>query len=94
MPQQALFLMNSPFAAEQAAAVAARPDVTSATEPGERVRRLYRVVLAREPTDEEVTLAKEFVAAAGESEPAGGQLGPWELFAQVLLMSDEFAFVD
>ncbi|OWK47071.1 PSD1 and planctomycete cytochrome C domain-containing protein [Fimbriiglobus ruber] len=92
VPQQALFLMNSPFMAEQARAVAARADVVGVTEPGERVIQTYRAVLGRNPTGEEVNRAKAFVAAA--EKPAAGQLGPWELLSQVLLMSNEFAFVD
>ncbi len=94
VPQQALFLMNSPFVADLARAVAARPEVYWAFGPGERVRRMYRAVLARDPTAGEVALAEQFVASVSGAKPAAGQLGPWELLAQVLLMSDEFAFVD
>ena len=72
----------------------ARPDVAWTFTADERVRRIYRAVLSRDPSADEVTLATEFVAAAGKSKPAAGQLGPWELFAQVLLLSNEFAFVD
>ncbi len=94
VPQQALYLMNSPFVAEQAKAVAARRDVAWAFTADEKVRRIYRAVLGRDPTPEESALAKEFVASARLAKPAAGQLGPWELFAQVLLLSNEFAFVD
>jgi hypothetical protein len=94
VPQQALFLMNSPFVADQARAVAARRDVVWALTAGERMRRTYRAVLGRDPTPDELALAKEFVASAGEVNPTAGRLAPWELFAQVLMMSDEFAFVD
>jgi mono/diheme cytochrome c family protein len=94
VPQQALFLMNSPFAAEQAKAVAARREVAWAFTADERVKRIYRAVLGRNPTADELTLATEFLATAGKSKPVTGQLGPWELFAQVLLLSNEFAFVD
>ena len=37
VPQQALFLMNSPFAVQQAKAVAARPEVSGVSEPAVRV---------------------------------------------------------
>ncbi|MEY2881176.1 MAG: hypothetical protein RLZZ15_3556, partial [Verrucomicrobiota bacterium] len=44
VPQQALFMMNSPFAVEQARALAAKTG--SAPGPSDRVRLLYRVALA------------------------------------------------
>jgi hypothetical protein len=39
-------------------------------------------------------LAKQFLAATAGARPTAQQLGPWELLAQVLLLSNEFAFVD
>jgi len=42
VPQQALFMMNSPFAVNQAKALAARPDVAEEKEPGKRVEKMYR----------------------------------------------------
>ncbi len=86
VPQQALYLMNSPFVIEQARAVSRRPELSWPMPTAERVRRLYAVTLARQPSPEEAALAAEFVA----STPAK----PWELLAQVLLCSNEFAFVD
>jgi hypothetical protein len=86
VPQQALFLMNSPFVLEQARAVAARPDIARPMADALRVHHLYRAVLARDATPEEVNAALAFVDATPEK--------PWELLAQVLLCSNEFAFVD
>ena len=66
-PQQALFLMNSPFAIEQTSQLAARSEKPNASPPGaaaERVRRinrLFRCTLAREPSIDELTDALEFV---------------------------------
>ena len=94
VPQQALFLMNSPFVAEQAKAVAARPEVKSAEDDAARVKAVYRAVLGRNPTKEEADLAAEFLDSATEVKPAANQLGAMEQFAQVLLLSNEFAFVD
>ena len=98
VPQQALFLMNSPFVAEQAKAVVARPGVASAKTTDERITRLYRAVLGRGPTSEDLAIGREFVAepdgwlerAAGAAKP----FGVWAQYAQVLLLSNEFAFVD
>jgi hypothetical protein len=85
VPQQALFLLNSPFVVEQSKALAAR---TTGSGP-ERVKAIYRLALGRNPTREESALAVEFVGSMPASE-----FGPWEQLAQVLLLSNEFAFVD
>ena len=81
VPQQALWLMNGPFAQQQAKAVA---DHTAAADG--RAAAVYRAVLARDPTPAEAEQATAFVQAAS----ARG----WELLAQALLMSNEFAFID
>jgi hypothetical protein len=88
VPQQALFLMNAPFVIEQAKALAAR---TTATEPATRVGELYRLVYARPPGTDEVTVALTFIQTPP---PDGTKLDPWQQLAQVLLLSNEFAFVD
>ncbi|MBI4585882.1 MAG: DUF1553 domain-containing protein, partial [Planctomycetes bacterium] len=92
VPQQALFLMNSPFAFEQAKRLAARPEAAAKEKPEERIGALYRLALGRAPAEEEVELGLKFL----KSEPAAGEakLSPWERYAQVLLMSNEFSFLD
>jgi hypothetical protein len=90
VPQQALFLMNSPFVIEQAKAFAARPDVAKLATTEERIDRMYRLACGRPPVAEEIALAKRFLATAGTA----NKLSPWELYAQVLLLANEFAFVD
>ncbi len=87
VPQQALFLMNSPFAIEQARALAARTEGDSA----KRIEEMYRIVYGRKPTSEEASAALAFVNAPVEGV---AKLSPWEQLAQVLLASNEFAFVD
>ena len=90
VPQQALFLMNSPFVIEQAKAVVGRKEVAEAGTDEAKITRLYRIILGRDPTVGELNLGREFVETAA----AGVALGPWEQYAQVLLVSNEFAFVD
>jgi hypothetical protein len=89
VPPQALYLLNSPFVAEHARAAAARPEVAGAESDGEKVGALYRAILGRSPTAEERALGLEFVAGGGK-----GDFGPWPQLAQVLMLSNEFAFVD
>jgi hypothetical protein len=87
--QQALFLMNSPFVTEQARALAARSEV-AATSPEDKIGVLYRLALARSPSSEELQLALEFVR--GDDPKAA--FGKWPQLAQILLLSNAFAFVD
>ncbi len=91
VPQQALFLLNSPFVTEQAKALVNRPEVIAAKSTDEKVIRIYRAVLNRNPTPDEMGLGRAFVGSGGKSD---GAFGPWEQYAQVLLLSNEFAFVD
>jgi cytochrome c553 len=86
VPQQSLFLMNSPFVQEQAKALAARTEGTTAEA---RIDRLHRLVYGRPAEPDEVALGVEYV-----SRPASGTLTAWEQYAQVLLLANEFAFVD
>jgi hypothetical protein len=90
VPQQALFLMNSPFVQEQARALAKRTE--GAATPAERVALLYRLAYGRRPTGEESALGLGFVSAPRPTD--AGSLGAWEEYAQVLLLGNEFAFAD
>lgn len=93
VPQQALFLMNSPFAIERARRLVQRLDAEEVTEPSMRVRRLYQLAYGREPEPFEIERAIAFLTAA-QADREGTGLGAWEQFAQVLLMSNEFVFVE
>ncbi len=75
VPQQALFLLNSPFAIEQARAVLARPEVARETTPAQRIRTLYRTLYQREPDKDELALAEKFVSGPQEGEVAGPMAG-------------------
>lgn len=60
VPQQALFFLNSPFVAEQAHALAARPGFLALDGP-HRVRALYLRLYGREPSAEEVSMGLDYV---------------------------------
>jgi hypothetical protein len=64
VPQQALFLMNSPFVVERARALSRRPDLPPADAAADRIHALHRLVYQREPTAGEVHRALEFLASA------------------------------
>ena len=60
VPQQALFLMNSPFVVEQAKKLGERLESKNATEDA-KIQRLYRIAFQRSPQPDELTLTKEFL---------------------------------
>jgi hypothetical protein len=93
VPQQALYLMNSPFVLQQSDALIGRSEVGAAGEPQRRIALLYELVYAREPSTAEIKLGLEFIkrdSAAGKSPRAAC----WKEYAQVLIMANEFAFID
>jgi hypothetical protein len=96
VPQQALFGLNSPFVLEQARALAALPEVQLAPTAAAKVDALYRRALGRAPDTDERRTALGFIAAAleGQKGDEKSQLGAWEQYAQVLLLTNEALFVD
>ena len=79
VPPHRLFLMNSPFVAERAAALGKRLTGTDA----EKVGQAYRILYSREPDGTELKLGLQFLAQ-----------GDWVQYARVLLGSNEFLFVN
>ncbi len=98
-PGQALFLMNSSFAHEQAERFAERIRGEARTVP-DRIDRAYRVALGRPVRDEELSLAAEYIERCGAELAAGGKEArdverlAWASFLRVLLSSNEFAVLD
>jgi hypothetical protein len=78
-PFQQLFVMNSPFLRDQAAALA--KSVAREADNHAKVRVLYRKVLARDPTSHELELASEYLAGSTLTE-----------FAQALLCTNEVIY--
>lgn len=76
VPQQALFLMNSPFVLQQAQALALRDDLKKLTSDDARIRFLYETIYQRRPDADETAMAKAFLAApavsSAESTPDAG----------------------
>jgi hypothetical protein len=91
VPPQALFLMNSPFAIEQAKHFANRPDVAWLVGDDKRIDRMYRLAYGRPAQADEIELGLAFLTAAKDGK---AKLTPREQYAQVLLLANEFAFVD
>ncbi len=72
VPQQALFLMNSPFVVEQARGLANRPEIKTAPTELQRVRSLYQLAFQRDPTAAEIELARQFTDVKAQASAASG----------------------
>jgi hypothetical protein len=77
VPQQALFFLNSPFIAEQSAALAARVETAEASTPSAKIEQMYRLVLGRGPERRESDAALRFVSDGGASLEDKGATSPW-----------------
>lgn len=91
VPQQALFAMNAPFVQEQARQTAAAAWAGASDDPT-RIEQLYRRILSRSPTSEERELALRYLSEALTTPTE--KLTPRDRLAQVLLLTNEFLFVD
>ncbi|HUG92837.1 MAG TPA: DUF1549 and DUF1553 domain-containing protein, partial [Planctomycetaceae bacterium] len=94
VPQQALFAMNSPFMIEQSRALIGRAEI-AVDDDHSRVAALYRLIVARDPSPAETAQALAFLAAdRKDSHGEASTLSRREQLAQVLLLTNEFMFVD
>jgi hypothetical protein len=84
VPLQRLFFLNSEFILGHSDALAAR--LGSAGGDEAMIREAYRVLYAREATPSDIQVSQEFLRSAGKD--------AWTQYAQVLLSSNEFSFVD
>jgi hypothetical protein len=89
-PLQQLYVLNSPFVAQQSLALARRLQQEGSVEG--RVRRAYVLLFGRAATDKEVKLAREFLTTGKSGDAVPETV--WQQYAQVLLGSNEFLFVD
>jgi hypothetical protein len=85
-PLQQLFTLNSPFIQQQSAALAQCLEKEAPAGVEARVQRAYHLLYGRPAKERQVELAIEFLS------PPSAEL--WKQYAQVLLGSNEFLFVD
>ena len=84
-PLQGLFFLNSDLVMRLAEALSLRLEREAGEEESARIRLAYRLLFGREPTREEIQLGQRFV-----------ENGPdlWSHYAQVLLSSNEFLYIN
>ncbi|MGH9672493.1 MAG: PSD1 and planctomycete cytochrome C domain-containing protein [Bryobacteraceae bacterium] len=79
VPLQRLYFLNSPFVMARAEALSRRLEGSDA----DRIRQAHRLLFAREASPEEIRLGAGFLGN-----------GAWAEYAQVLLSSNEFLFLE
>lgn len=94
VPQQSLFLLNSPFIIEQARYLAARSSGRAALDESARIQRLYQLTFGRNADEDELAMALEFVQSGDHEGDDETSLHAWHRLAQALLMTNEFVFID
>lgn len=89
VPQQALYLMNSPFIMDLANHCVENAKLkTAEAAPAEKVTQLYRRLLQRDPTADEKQLCVAFVTGQPDNEQV------WSELTQTLLLTNDFMFLD
>lgn len=109
VPQQALFLMNSPVVIEQARRVVAQDGFVACADDMARIEFLYNRIFQRPPTPEEIELGMKFIAQSKRDESKKNAsaktrtdvskskrapLTDWQQYAHALLQANEFSFVN
>ena len=95
VPQQQLFVLNSPFMIEQSKAFAARIQKEAGPNVDDQIRLGYALAFGRPVGDRELQLGLGYLQAdETEDEKKQNQLTRWERYAQALLGSNEFMYLD
>jgi hypothetical protein len=93
VPQQQLFVLNSDFMVDSARAFAGRLE-KAAPDEDQRIVLAFQFAFGRAPTAGEQKLGRAFLQAAAVNRSPQDKLTPWEQYAQALLATNEFAWVD
>ena len=93
---QALYLLNSQFVHEQSHALAAYLLAGEDRDGSNRVEQAYLMALTREPTLEELRSGLDFIKDHPAKQPndSGQSLAAWQSFCKMLMISNEFHYVN
>lgn len=95
VPQQQLFVLNSPFMIEQSKAFAERIQKESTSSMDSQIRYAYQLAFGRDASDRELEIGMQFLQVAeSEESKEKNKLSRWERYAQALLASNEFMYLD
>ncbi|WP_207394662.1 PSD1 and planctomycete cytochrome C domain-containing protein [Bremerella alba] len=90
VPQQALYLLNSPFVQRQAQWVTEMWKDDKSLSDDQRLERLFQTLLQRSPTEQESEMLLKYVESSNDEE----KWNKWDSVAQVVMVSNDFMFVD
>ncbi len=76
VPQQALFIMNSPMAIDVARRVVARPEVRNERQDMRKIMAIYRILFQRQAMPDEIQMGMAFVANEAKKQPEIDALAP------------------
>lgn len=88
VPQQALYVMNSPFMLKLSETFVKQLEQQAIADPSQKISVMFRLALQRNPTPEELQLASQFLQSSDSS------VESWQELGQVLLLTNEFLFLD
>ena len=89
LPQQFLFMMNSPFMIKRAKALSSLLQRKESTDEA-RVNFAYSLLYGRSPTDQEREISHQFLATQPVSNDS---LDLWQQYCQVMLSANEFMYI-
>ena len=92
VPVQGLFFLNSRLVMNEAEQLVARVDPRGSLEDATRIKKTYRLLYGREAEKLEVRLGLKFLQE--NHDESGATPSAWRQYAQVLLSSPEFYFVN
>lgn len=105
-PLQGLFILNSPFMTQRAAALARRLLADPALNDRQRIDQAYRRLFGRSPSEAELNVAVRYLNQTLADQPNAGQANAdqvdhqadrqavWQAYAHALLGSNELLFLD
>ncbi len=91
-PLQQLFVLNSSLMQSRAEALSRRVRAESPSDLGKQVRLAHRLLFTREPTTDETNLGVEFLNVS-QADGSTFEVA-WRQYAQALLASNEFQFME
>lgn len=94
VPLQGLFGLNHPMVLARAREIERRVEREAGGVLVSKLRGVYRQVFQREPRDEELDFALSFLNGAVETSSGPSGAGRWEQMVQMLLVSNEFLFLE
>ncbi|MGC4006970.1 MAG: DUF1553 domain-containing protein [Pirellulales bacterium] len=94
VPQQALFLFNSPFMVDMSTALRDRPEIKDIDHVDARITAIFKTTLQRTPNNEELNSSREFLKDVPAKSDDKDHQARWLRFSQALMLTNEFLFVD